>query len=163
MLHNLEKRRCNYALVVVWNLHSCVCTRDQFTYHTLVLEQVVTDTITESARLGLRCGVMLRRLTGLCLLQRRSACQGPRGRLCVACVPGCDPARRTPGHVRMGSSCSQPAVQELQDPGPHHRHRIQSVTGKPVGRRGSRFTLLIPSCRLFPVQDPDEEALQKSR
>lgn len=70
----------------------------------------------------------LRALTVLSALQWSSACQGPCGRLCVSSVPGSDQARRdNPGYVWMGSSCCQPAVQELQDPGPHHWHWIPSV------------------------------------
>lgn len=70
----------------------------------------------------------LRALTVLSALQWSSACQGPCGRLCVSGLPGSDQARRdNPGYVWMGSSCCQPAVQELQDPGPHHWHWIPSV------------------------------------
>lgn len=66
-------------------------------------------------------------LTVTSVLQRGSARQGPRGRLCVSGLPGSDQARRASGYVWMGSSCCQPAVQELQDPGPHHGHWVLSV------------------------------------
>lgn len=61
------------------------------------------------------------------LMQQRTACQGPCGRLCIPRVPGSDQARGKPGHVWVGSPRCQPAVQELQGPGPHHWHRIPSV------------------------------------
>lgn len=70
----------------------------------------------------------LKALTVLFALQWSSAYQGPCGRLCVSSVPGSDQARwHLPGNVWVGSPCCQPAVQEFQDPGPHHWHRIPSV------------------------------------
>lgn len=67
-------------------------------------------------------------LTKLCVQQWRSAYEGPCGRLCISSVPGSDQARRElPGNGWVGSPCCQPAVQELQDAGPHHWHWIPSV------------------------------------
>lgn len=66
-------------------------------------------------------------LTLLPLPQWCSSSQGPGGGLCISSLPGGHQARRTSGHVWMGPSCCQPAVQELPDPGPHYRHRVPSV------------------------------------
>lgn len=78
------------------------------------------------------CTTALWTLTVLSTLQWSSPCQGPCGRLCVSSLPGSDQARRGTGYVWMGSSCCQPAVQELQDPGPHHWHWIPSVLRLPL-------------------------------
>lgn len=151
--------------------------------------------------LGLYIYYTLRALTVLSSLQWSSAYQGLCGRLCISGLPGSDQAwRNESGYVWMGSSCCKPAVQELQDAGPHHWHWIPSVHWLfltpfcPVlppllifsilisayphflfrlsyhlidGYRLIRFLFILTKCLLcistHAVQDPDEEALLKSR